>query len=613
MLRTILHRLRWPLLGAGAAALILTTMTALAGSGVGSVFNLGQVNTVNGTSTLTGSTGGPQLKVVNTNTASHSIVAQAGGGSGIALYGQHTTTAGTGPAIRGDSASTAANAFSIYGLLSSTTPGSPSAAIRAQSNSTSANGYALWASKAGTGTAVYGTSPSGTAVLGKHTGSSGVGSGVEGDSASAANAGVIGKNTAGGPGLQATVNSSAIAPLKVNSTAKVASLNADLLDGLDSTALPYWKLGGNAGTTPGTNFIGTSDNKALELKVNGQRALRLEPNATSPNLIGGFSGNSVGFGESGSVIAGGGNGGTGNPNTVYGSYDFVGAGTGNQAGIPAGGDNAAVVAGTDNVASGGWSFVGSGFLNKASGDYSAVIAGLSNQASAIHSTVVGGLSNVANGDHATVVGGFSNTAGGNSTVIGGANNTAVGPQSYAAGTHAKATLNGAFVWGDNTATDLTSPAVNSFTVRASGGIWLGTTSSPAIPANHFVQTSTGGYLSSAGVWTDNSDRAVKHDFLALNKQTVLKKLAHMPITSWSYKAEPPSVRHIGPVAQDFYSAFGLGLDNKHIGTIDEGGVALAAIQGLYRQNQALIRQNRALGSRLSRLERQMRRLARKGR
>ena len=89
------------------------------------------------------------------------------------------------------------------------------------------------------------------------------------------------------------------------------------------------------------------------------------------------------------------------------------------------------------------------------------------------------------------------------------------------------------------------------------------------------------------------------------------------ITSWSYKAESPSVRHIGPMAQDFYSAFGLGLDGKHITTIDEGGVALAAIQGLYRQNRALQRQNAGLRSenkvqntRLSRLERQLASLSR---
>ena len=84
-----------------------------------------------------------------------------------------------------------------------------------------------------------------------------------------------------------------------------------------------------------------------------------------------------------------------------------------------------------------------------------------------------------------------------------------------------------------------------------------------------------------------------------DKRSVLEKVARMPITSWSYKAEKPSVRHIGPMAQDFYKAFGLGLDNKHITTIDEGGVALAAIQGLYRQNQALQRQNRTLRAQLT--------------
>ena len=166
------------------------------------------------------------------------------------------------------------------------------------------------------------------------------------------------------------------------------------------------------------------------------------------------------------------------------------------------------------------------------------------------------------------------------------------------------------MWGDDSdTTDITSPDINTFTVRAIRGIWLGTNSSPSIGAGHFIDTSTGGYLSSAGAWTNASDRALKHDFKLLDKRSLLDKVAHMPITSWSYRAEKPSVRHIGPMAQDFYNAFGLGLDNKHITTIDEGGVALAAIQGLYRQNQALNgklagleRENRALSARLTRLE-----------
>ncbi len=40
------------------------------------------------------------------------------------------------------------------------------------------------------------------------------------------------------------------------------------------------------------------------------------------------------------------------------------------------------------------------------------------------------------------------------------------------------------------------------------------------------------------------------------------------------------------MAQDFYAAFGLGLDDKHIGTIDEGGVALARDPGPRRRPSA---------------------------
>jgi len=60
---------------------------------------------------------------------------------------------------------------------------------------------------------------------------------------------------------------------------------------------------------------------------------------------------------------------------------------------------------------------------------------------------------------------------------------------------------------------------------------------------------------------------------------VLEKLAGMPISQWNYK-QAKGERHIGPMAQDFHAAFGLGPDDKHIAVVDEGGVALAAIQGL---------------------------------
>jgi len=67
-----------------------------------------------------------------------------------------------------------------------------------------------------------------------------------------------------------------------------------------------WLLTGNAGTTSGTHFLGTTDNVALDLRVNGQRGLRLSPSGPSPNVIGGFSGNSVAAGIGGAAIGGGG-------------------------------------------------------------------------------------------------------------------------------------------------------------------------------------------------------------------------------------------------------------------------------------------------------------------
>ncbi|HZU24625.1 MAG TPA: tail fiber domain-containing protein, partial [Bryobacteraceae bacterium] len=114
--------------------------------------------------------------------------------------------------------------------------------------------------------------------------------------------------------------------------------------------------------------------------------------------------------------------------------------------------------------------------------------------------------------------------------------------------------------------------------------------------------SNGAVLSSGGAWTNASDRNAKTAFQDVSGAEVLRRLSAVPITTWSYKTEGETVRHMGPMAQDFAAAFHLGSDDKHITTIDEGGVALAAIQELYRQNLELkaavaeLRARMALGS-----------------
>ena len=115
-----------------------------------------------------------------------------------------------------------------------------------------------------------------------------------------------------------------------------------------------------------------------------------------------------------------------------------------------------------------------------------------------------------------------------------------------------------------------------------------------------------------------SDHNLKANFALVDGRTILSKLAGIAIQSWNYKSEGAGVRHIGPMAQDFHAAFAVGTDDKHINTVDEGGVALAAIQELYREDLAKDKQiedlkasNAALEKRLTALESAMEKLAKK--
>ena len=112
------------------------------------------------------------------------------------------------------------------------------------------------------------------------------------------------------------------------------ALDAGLLGGLEAAA--FWSVGGNAGTTAGTHFLGTTDNEPLEIHVNGRRALRIEPPHTAPNLIGGYVGNSVSPGLEGAVISGGGMGGY--SNRITAGFGTIGGGGGHTVSGLAGAD-----------------------------------------------------------------------------------------------------------------------------------------------------------------------------------------------------------------------------------------------------------------------------------
>jgi len=182
---------------------------------------------------------------------------------------------------------------------------------------------------------------------------------------------------------------------------------------------PGWNLTGNAGTNPATNFIGTTDSQALEFRVDSARAMRIEPTAFTPNIIGGFSGNSVAPGTFGATIAGGGR--VNLPNSANGSFAAVGGGS-------------------DNV-----------------------LAGFA-------TTVCGGFSNRASSDYATVPGGTLNEAGGQYSLAAGFRAKVRTPAQAGNGLGDL----GTFVWADAQNADFTSTNGGQFLIRAGSGVGINT-------------------------------------------------------------------------------------------------------------------------------------------
>jgi hypothetical protein len=105
----------------------------------------------------------------------------------------------------------------------------------------------------------------------------------------------------------------------------------------------------------------------------------------------------------------------------------------------------------------------------------------------------------------------------------------------------------------------------------------------------------------SGTFSMSSDRNVKQDFAPINPSQILDKVLELPLSEWSYITDA-NTRHIGPMGQDFYSIFNVGTDEKHIAPIDEGGVALAAIQGLNQKLEQKDAEIQKLNRRLEKLE-----------
>ncbi len=331
-----------------------------------------------------------------------------------------------------------------------------------------------------------------------------------------------------------------------------------------------------------------------------------------------------------------------------------------------GGDAATVGGGFQNVSSGARSVVAGGEENISTEAYTTVGGGYRNTSSNLAATISGGRQNYNSGLFATVGGGLENTNRGSfATVPGGTLNRADGAYSFAAGRRAKADHQGAFVWADSQDLDFASTGGDRFLIRAGGGVGLGATNlagaltlrAPAGVAPNgmngidnalalglhatnsykWIQSYGGSLIlnpvgNNVGIGLTNpasalhvngtvtatsfnppSDRNLKENFTGVSPREVLEKVSALRITRWNFKGDE-ATPHLGPMAQDFHAAFGLGTDERHIATVDADGVALAAIQGLNQkvesekqkaeiERQTLRAENAELKARLEKLER----------
>jgi autotransporter adhesin len=274
----------------------------------------------------------------------------------------------------------------------------------------------------------------------------------------------------------------------------------------------------------------------------------------------------------------------------------------------------------ENTRAEGRSSFAAGLSTRAAGDQS-IALGSNSTASGDRSLAVNGTATatsavaVGNGAQAT---GSESVALGSSSIAGGlastamasaiANGTfaiAMGQQSSASGNYSvaigrnarTANRSGSIVLGDACAgfsSDSIYPTANNqFVVRGCGGIQMYT--SQNLSAG--VQIAVGG-----SSWSSVSDRNRKENFLSIDGEEVLERLRAVPVTSWNYRTQERDIRHLGPMAQDFHAAFGLGESDLLINSIDIDGVNLAAVKALTERTEMLSRENAELRARLERLE-----------
>ena len=347
-------------------------------------------------------------------------------------------------------------------------------------------------------------------------------------------------------------------------------------DVIECTVNRYWKLGGNSITQAGV--LGTLNNFPLELRVNNQHALRMEPGST-PSIIGGHANNTV-EGAYGATISGGGE--ASYPNRATAPFATVGGGEGNDASgnsstIAGGSRNTAtnsdtfVGGGNENSATGGSaiaggtrntaaavSFVGSGVDNIATGNRSVVAGGAANQATGSKAAIAGGGNNIASGDNSFVGGGKDNVASGSyATVAGGKGNTAGGLYSFAAGRSANAAHDYTVVWSTSA---ISTVASYTFIIYGFDGVGINTND----PQGFTLACNGSAAKPGGGSWSSFSDWRLKKHINTMDG--ALESMLRLRWVTFEY-IDPEAINEaqgirLGMVAQEVEDVFPQWVDER---------------------------------------------------
>jgi hypothetical protein len=399
------------------------------------------------------------------------------------------------------------------------------------------------------------------------------------------------------------------------------AVNSFIVAGIDNTV--YSDNSGIGGG--GTNSIGTNSTFSF---IGGGNNNTISSGATAATISGGIGNSIQVFGIQSAV-------GGGQANVIKSSYSVIGGGLVNSIGAGAtsgflGGGSNNLVSGVEGTVPGGGNNIAGGVASFAAGQGAYAVnndtfvwsdgsspnfVSTAKNQFLIQATNGVGINTASPQQALSVVGGMnidqnsqnSGTVHANALTFGGGSGEGIASQRTSG--------------ASQDSLEFYTDFANRMIILQNGNVGIGNSS----PGHLLVVGNSGSPAYCDGTtWQNGSDRNSKHDFAAISPSEVLAKVSALPITQWQYKIEKNGIKHLGPMAQDFHAAFGLnGADDKHIATVDEEGVALAAIQGLNQkieetqqsvkdkdqEIQTLRQQNDSLAGRLNELEATVKQLA----